>query len=341
MSRVDQVGRPLWFDIRDYAPDHVKNPNRLGKELISDRSGSAEQYRHINFMVHLLWGIPYYAVDADENFDPDTTTVHGRVDFLAKAMLVNMGKTVSNPQPPGIPGPPQGAEWPSQLGEAPEIMEPMLRFILTLPAVTAGATVKQLFNYDSRDQDPRTERFAVVRECIDMIDALDARGYELCLPFTTIQGRNRLDPPIPWDLNDRNARRLVDATWMERHTSRLKYGDDHEGGRYLTMKDMFVGPKAQFHAGTPSPPDHPENEPPVDPSAIQAIQWLRRNGVFRARRPDPNLAGGSPIGGLADYGIKSGGQGNNYKCYTGEGCKKENGFYCSYDSQGECSAMGG
>jgi hypothetical protein len=131
MSRADRVGKPLWLDIRDYSPDYIDvvAAGVDGSDLVENRRESANVYHHINFMIHLLWDIPYHAEDSDD------ASVHGRVDRLAEAMRDNLTREFESPDP-------RSGGWPSQLGAAARIMPGHLNGILQLPSVTGGVTVK-------------------------------------------------------------------------------------------------------------------------------------------------------------------------------------------------------
>lgn len=287
MSR--NVGNRLWFDIRDYAPDHIDNNDGLRPdEIWALRQQNEQTYRNINLMAHLLWEIPYHA-------EPTEPSVHGRVDLLAQAMMANLGRS----------------DWPSQLGTAARVMPAFLEAISNLDGAQNGVTVTQLFEQDSN---PYPERRAIVDKCFELLDELERHAYDICLPFLTIQGRDPDNPPLPpEDEVGETDRRLVKPGTIEYQGPNLKTCD----GRFLTLLDLYQLDVRQ-----------------LDQPAIHAVQTFRKGGVFNRR---------SAIAGLwlSNEASPAAGQGNNYKCENGNNCKRLDNYYCSYDSEGQCSAMGG
>jgi len=311
MSSPGRVGKPLWRDIRDFAPDYVdaQVSGVSGEDLVNNRMDSANIYHHINFMMHLLWGVPYHAEDEEE------VSVHGRVDLLAQAMLVNL-----NP-PAGLPSnDPRRTGWPSQLGAAARIIPDHLNGIRELDSVQDGITVKQLFVEDARGDDIADDRYEIITRCFQMQDDLMVAGLDICLPFLTIQGRPADDRPLP--PNDKNGnpdRRLARESTFNAHSPNLK----KTNGDYLTLKDLFVHDQCDF-----------------DRNTLTAVGAFRNDGIFRPRSQNV----GSPIAMSShegEVGPMTGGQGNNYKCMGANGCQKEDEYYCSYDSEGQCSGMSG
>jgi hypothetical protein len=272
------------FDIWGFSPE-----KREGKEFKDIGENNQGLYRHINFMVYLLWDLPY-------------SVVHGPVRELALGMKANL----------------EHDEWPTTddyYKQAQRTAPGFLGRIADLHASHRGVTVTDLLRVDSRGY-PGTptnpihesrDAFNIVRLSNDLKRALwdaDTR-VDICLPFIDIQGTDRDTAPEP--------AKFVSAEDVAKYGPRINH---------LTLRDLYIKPLTTYQRA--------------------AVAAFGMNGVFRPTSQTKGTLIEVTVESTTDENEPStGGQGNNYKCYTGEGCKKENGFYCSYDSQGECSAMGG
>jgi hypothetical protein len=204
MERGLGMSKPLWFDITLFAPDrHTNNKHsRKNREVV---------YRHINFMVHLLWGVPYHG-------PASRATVHGPVHLLANAMKQNVSDR----------------DWPTEFASAAPILKHHLPKIIKQAGKAGNPAVSDLYFGVNR---PDTYRYAAIIEaCRCLRDELEAAGFDICLPFI-----EAYDSKVPPDSNifSSYSTKLTNLTLMDLYINPVLSGTQKNAVGRLIRGGVF------------------------------------------------------------------------------------------------------
>jgi hypothetical protein len=202
------------FDIWNFSPERQE-----GKEFDQLDESIQRLYLHINFMVYLLWDLPY-------------SVVHGSVRELALGMKANL----------------EHEDWPQSeyYKKAQEIAPRYLDRISELHASHRGVTVTDLFRSDSRGYpgtslvppsatDESRDAYNIVSLSNELKQALwtGTPRVDICLPFIAIQGEVRNPPPEP----PPPPRTFVSESDLAKYGPRISH---------LTLKDLYIKPLTTY-----------------------------------------------------------------------------------------------
>jgi hypothetical protein len=283
---------PLWFDIRAFTLDRDGSPTPQVQSA----------YNHINFMIHLLWGVPYHSTDHDLYPGRSRATIHGPINLMVDAALANIHSDT----------------WPTQFARAK--ISGVNHSLQLLDRIRSRAingnpknpTLIQLFTTAATGS-PGNEWRPIINACIAYKEYLaqapsqqnhNTPALDLCLPIIEAQA----NPPhslVPIDdfLNHKDG--LNKVTMLDLYINPLIKGDSVRNAAVMKFKDNGVfRPK-------------PEESPPEGEKKSRA----------KSKREDINPEANQ--------------YGNGYKCNgSGTGCQLgDPTCFCSLDSANNCSAM--